>query len=328
MGENRCVSLQQTVRYVSSLVKENDYLSAIKFTDKSTTEVLPTQSKDEFAQQFRINGMASNIYGYGTDILKALDSAIAVLSTVDDTYKKIVFLFTDGESNMKRLNDVVRKYVKQNCKVFTICYGNVDMKVMNGIAKMTNGRSFKIAKVRDFANVFLDVYNELNNFYRISYQPSNCAGLHKISVNALLPVSENGHPTMKLFAADGSYDKSMFTDFADIGTMQLVDIEFEYNKASIDTNFLPVLIDIAEQLLRNQNVRILIAGHTDNVGNADYNQRLSLQRAESIKKYLVTQGVSESRIKTVGYGMMRPIVENDTDDNRKKNRRTEFTVIE
>jgi outer membrane protein OmpA-like peptidoglycan-associated protein/uncharacterized protein YegL len=328
MGENRCVSLQQATRYASTLVKDGDYISAIKFTGKATTEVLPTTDKKEFAEKFRINGMANNIYGNGTNILLALDSALAVLNTVSDEYKKIVFLFTDGESNMSRLREITNKFVKNKCIVFPICYGQVDMRSMNRIANATFGRSFKIKKVRDFAAVFTEVYNELSNFYRVVYQPPECPDLHIVTINTLLPIIQNNRPTKKVFNVETRYDKSMFAEDSEIGTMQLIDIEFEFGKTTIDPNFIHILDDIASQLERNSSVKILIVGHTDNVGNPNSNQKLSEQRAISIKNYLVSKGISRNRIETKGYGMTRPLVDNDTDHNRKKNRRTEFIIIE
>ena len=330
MGEQRCMNLQQAVYYVSRQVNEEDYLSAIKFTDRSTVEVEPTDNKELFRKQFKINGMSSGKYGGGTDILLAIDSAISVLLRGPDDYNKIVILFTDGESNMKRLQNVMKQLVANKCKVFTICYGRVDMKVMRQIANGTFGRTYKIRDVKDFADVFKEIYNTLTNYYKIVYTPLLCADLHKVSVDLELPklnfISSNFRTeSIKL---ETEYDKSVLSDYADIGTMTLLDIEFEYNKAEIDSSSISILLDIAAQLKRNKNVNIQIAGHTDDIGNDDYNQKLSLARANSVKDFLVTKGINKSRIKTIGYGKSQPLFPNDSDENRRKNRRTEFVVVE
>jgi outer membrane protein OmpA-like peptidoglycan-associated protein len=69
-----------------------------------------------------------------------------------------------------------------------------------------------------------------------------------------------------------------------------------------------------------------ISGHTDATGSATYNKKLSEKRAKAVASYLVTQGIDEGRIKSVGYGETKPAINNDTVENRRKNRRVEFKV--
>jgi outer membrane protein OmpA-like peptidoglycan-associated protein len=75
------------------------------------------------------------------------------------------------------------------------------------------------------------------------------------------------------------------------------------------------------------NVVIMIEGHTDGIGTDAVNDKLSLLRAESVKKYLVNNGIKENRIKTQGFGKRRPIASNLTEFGRKLNRRTEIVII-
>jgi len=80
---------------------------------------------------------------------------------------------------------------------------------------------------------------------------------------------------------------------------------------------------VVEYMTHKPSARIRIAGHTDNVGNARANQRLSKKRAEAVRDYLVSQGIDGGRIEAVGYGDERPIAPNDTEEGRQKNRRIE-----
>jgi len=82
---------------------------------------------------------------------------------------------------------------------------------------------------------------------------------------------------------------------------------------------------LASYMSKFQEKEVTIAGHTDNSGNAELNQDLSQQRADFIRNVLVTKGVDESRITTLGYGQSQPIAENTTRDGRQKNRRIEIT---
>jgi OOP family OmpA-OmpF porin len=72
---------------------------------------------------------------------------------------------------------------------------------------------------------------------------------------------------------------------------------------------------------------IIVVGHTDNVGSTAANQRLSLQRAEAVKKYLVSKGIEPNRIYTEGKGPSQPIADNRTPEGRAKNRRVEIEVV-
>lgn len=74
--------------------------------------------------------------------------------------------------------------------------------------------------------------------------------------------------------------------------------------------------------------KLSVAGHTDATGAAEYNQGLSEKRAISVKDYLVSQGVSASRLTTKGFGQTKPVAPNNTLEGRQKNRRVEITIIE
>ena len=72
--------------------------------------------------------------------------------------------------------------------------------------------------------------------------------------------------------------------------------------------------------------KVLIAGHTDGIGNDDYNLELSKRRAESVKGYLVDKGIDGSRIETVGKGESEPVADNETEAARQMNRRVTLTL--
>jgi OOP family OmpA-OmpF porin len=105
----------------------------------------------------------------------------------------------------------------------------------------------------------------------------------------------------------------------------IANLEFDLGKATIRAHSLPSLDKVAE-LLVNKNFSLKLAGHTDNTGSADLNMRLSKDRAESIKAYLVSKGANASRIEATGYGMTQPIATNKTAKGRQQNRRVEFTL--
>jgi outer membrane protein OmpA-like peptidoglycan-associated protein len=87
------------------------------------------------------------------------------------------------------------------------------------------------------------------------------------------------------------------------------------------------LDNLASALKENVTMIIEVAGHTDNVGDAASNLALSQARANSVVTYLVEQGVARERLSAKGYGQNNPLVANDTEENRTKNRRTEFKIL-
>lgn len=103
-------------------------------------------------------------------------------------------------------------------------------------------------------------------------------------------------------------------------------IRFAPNSAEIDSGSLVNLDEIAEIMLAQPAFVLDIEGHTDARGRAELNLRLSQARADACKKYLVSKGVSGSRMESIGYGNMHPIGDNTTDEGRAKNRRTEFRL--
>ena len=78
---------------------------------------------------------------------------------------------------------------------------------------------------------------------------------------------------------------------------------------------------------RFPKLRVELAGHTDNVGDAAANLQLSMDRATKVKEYLISKGVSPDRMTAKGYGQVQPLESNDTPEGRKKNRRTELRII-
>lgn len=104
-------------------------------------------------------------------------------------------------------------------------------------------------------------------------------------------------------------------------------VTFQSASSQLNPAFHDVLNSVALVLKEYEKTMIEVAGHTDSVGNAAYNQGLSRQRAHSVASYLISQGINQQRILTVGYGESRPIASNDTAAGRSKNRRVELTLI-
>ena len=104
-------------------------------------------------------------------------------------------------------------------------------------------------------------------------------------------------------------------------------VTFAFNSANIDPSVYPVLNDVAGVLREYNQTVVEVAGHTDNIGSEEVNQRLSEQRAGAVAQYLQAQGVQQERLITVGGGKRYPIASNDTEAGRAANRRVESTRV-
>ena len=103
-------------------------------------------------------------------------------------------------------------------------------------------------------------------------------------------------------------------------------IVFERKSAVLLAAGKPILDTVAAYLKRNPDVEVTIDGHTDNFGTAEFNNSLSVKRAEATKKYLVSKGVAANRLVTAGFGFTQPIADNKTAEGRKMNRRIEIKI--
>lgn len=113
-------------------------------------------------------------------------------------------------------------------------------------------------------------------------------------------------------------------DLINSGDVLKLYINFETGKSSIKSDSQSIIDELFKMLNNNPTLKILIEGHTDNVGNAASNKTLSEQRATSVKTSLVNMGISADRIKCIGYGQDKPIADNSTEDGKAKNRRVEI----
>jgi outer membrane protein OmpA-like peptidoglycan-associated protein len=107
----------------------------------------------------------------------------------------------------------------------------------------------------------------------------------------------------------------------------LRNIFYDFDKATLRPQSVAELDRLTKLLEMNPKMRIEISSHTDNVGSAAYNEKLSASRALSVVNYLEKKGIRLERLEYKGYGFREPIAPNDTDKGRQLNRRTEFKIL-
>ncbi|GAB3166473.1 hypothetical protein GCM10027291_12150 [Telluribacter humicola] len=140
----------------------------------------------------------------------------------------------------------------------------------------------------------------------------------------LKPTAQVAPPAKKPVA---EVPDSRFENLKPGETIQLDRVYFDQSSYVLRKESYPQLDLLATSLKKTPTLKIEIAGHTDNVGDDRLNQYLSENRALVIASYLRNKGISSTRLVAKGYGSSRPLADNDTEANRARNRRVEFTVV-
>jgi len=155
----------------------------------------------------------------------------------------------------------------------------------------------------------------------------------------LIPEGDTYQVQYKTFSGDVKYDEIAIPNEAGSYTYQftirynpaktftLKDVFFDTGKASLRPESYKTLNEFVELMKAKPALIVEISGHTDNVGSPESNLTLSLQRANAVKNYLISKGISANRIETKGYGDTQAIDTNTTEEGRQKNRRTEVRII-
>ena len=139
---------------------------------------------------------------------------------------------------------------------------------------------------------------------------------------------ENFQPKDIAYCRDGFYANLQVIEQRPSQMPELVslstDVLFDFDKATLRSQYQPDLNRLAETLVKDTTVRVLVWGYTDTAGSADYNQRLSERRAETVARYLQSKGVSRSRMEIKGWGETHLAVQTPDNTPEQRNRRVEL----
>src|SRR5262249_47221762 len=108
--------------------------------------------------------------------------------------------------------------------------------------------------------------------------------------------------------------------------VNMSDVLFDTARYTLKPGAREKLAKISGIVLAHPGLKLEVEGHTDSVGGDTYNQRLSEQRADSVREFLITQGINQDTITSRGFGKTKPVASNDTAAGRQRNRRVEIVV--
>lgn len=141
-------------------------------------------------------------------------------------------------------------------------------------------------------------------------------------------VSENLNLDSLIKVGYKEIHKDLYLVPIEIGqVVRLNNVFFDFDKWDLRAESFLELDRVVKLLSENPAIEIEMSAHTDSRGSDDYNFKLSDNRARSVMNYILSKGIAPSRITSKGYGETKPVVPNDTDENRQLNRRVEFTIL-
>ena len=250
-----------------------------------------------------------------------------------DIYK-IAFLGPEKEFAYRSENDLidgVESFVDIDIKNEQIPLEEARLTLLRGVVIDADTK-------QPIADAHIDLYDIVENMQLLSFE-SDEEGRFLLSLPSGRNYGENINAPEYLFHSENF-------NLPDTATYQVIEqvielnkiavgrsivlnnIFFDFDKSSLKPESITELDKVYELMVSNPEMKVEISGHTDNVGAAEYNKRLSMQRAQVVVNYLQKKGIKKNRMKAMGYGFDRPIDTNETDEGRAHNRRTEFTIID
>jgi len=232
---------------------------------------------------------------------------------------RVVVLITDapyhqsGENGQGTTNftteSIIDKLIQNEIRVFSI----VPPKLVNYhvISRKTRGNYFDIDF--PFSTILDNFSKQLTNLFILTYR----------SDQSVIPDSIE----IALFNPDQSRLVRKVIPIVELGRKLIIEnLLFQTNRFELPPNVDELNI-LADFMISKENISILIEGHTDSIGSDALNDNLSLQRAESVKKYLISKGVDAARMTSHGFGKRKPIASNRDEFGRQLNRRTEIIIV-
>lgn len=131
-----------------------------------------------------------------------------------------------------------------------------------------------------------------------------------------------------VYESDSIFRNILMTPIEVGQRISLDNIYFDFDKATLKPESTPQLDKVYDFLRSNKKVKIQLDGHTCSIGQDDYNQKLSEDRARAVLEYLSKKGVKDKRLSSFGFGETKPIASNDEEATREQNRRVEFVILE
>jgi outer membrane protein OmpA-like peptidoglycan-associated protein len=265
--------------------------------------------------------------GAFSSVKEAIYNSMKIFDKAPIEDPRVLVIFTDGDDNYskRQIGELIYKAKRENINVFIVAFGYPKDESLKEIATNTGGKYYRVYTKEEMISVFRDIYLSLRYRYEFTYHPPKYWGWHTIFADCSVPGRVDANGKDATMVATGEYDTSDL--WKDVGDEFTLPILFDFDKYVIKPESLQLIDEIVDAMMSRPRLRLEIQGHTDNSGSMEYNQTLSERRASAVYNEIIARGIDADRLRWVGFGMSRPISINDTEENRAKNRRTNFVVL-
>lgn len=220
-------------------------------------------------------------------------------------------------------SDIVRFKLKEEVKPNPVVL--ISGNVINAKTKQPIAASILYQFLSDGTNAGMASSNPANGSYKIVLPYGKNYGF-MAAADGFMAVSDNMDLTT--VSSYMEINRDLYLVPIEVGEIvRLNNIFFETAKSELKSESFPELDRVVKYMIDNPSMEIEMAGHTDNVGADAANSTLSNDRANAVKTYITSKGITENRIVAKGYGESKPIASNDSDEGRQQNRRVEFTIL-
>lgn len=302
-----------------SLKRPVDVIALTAFHRK-ITRVFPlsTDTKEmiKLFREYHKHGL-----GLYTTAYDGIMQALRELEAVPIHDIRVLIVFADGDENHStaRASAIYEYAARNNISIYGVGFGYARDEELESLCLYTGGKYYRAFTKADLMNILLDIWRSLRNYYLVHYVPPQYDGLHE----AIVHVEVTDADTLR---ARGIYDRSALNPLDPTDEFSRP-ILFAYNRADIDSASMYIIDEIADNMDRFERVELEVQGHTDNIGGEEFNMRLSIARAESVRDALVQRGITPRRLRIRGFGLTQPVAPNDSEENRARNRRTVFRIL-
>jgi outer membrane protein OmpA-like peptidoglycan-associated protein len=336
MGEDRALIMQEGIDKLIREKHPKDSVALIRYDSKVILNSLMTTHTNTLINKNTKNGLQG--FGGATALLDAAHEGIMQVARDYSGKKRVLILFTDGLENSSFItkNELIQDARLHHVNIYVIAFGEiVDEEFLKEIAYSTGGGYYHIYQTHYFMDIFRDVYKKIHHYYTIKFKPPK-EGAYKATITFCndkikpIEIDFNTKPVFKdekpviILKESGVTDLNTSPEEGDIKHLEIL---FEFGSQKIVENLTPIIEEVANYLIKYPTVEIELHGHTDNVGNEEFNQQLSEKRALEVKNSLLKYGINPLRINTKGFGENSPIANNNREKGRRLNRRTEMIII-
>jgi outer membrane protein OmpA-like peptidoglycan-associated protein/uncharacterized protein YegL len=353
MQGNPINNLEKSLKKLIENKHPDDRISVVKFDDSIVIAAPLIKDKDQLLKQIKFNEFEK--YNGSTALYAAGDQGLQTLDSSKNN--KMIILFTDGydnssfpyyETHSVTAQQLVRKARKEEAKFNIVSFGGeTNETAMKFMALLSGGKFYNIRNHKHISQVMSEIPKLTRRYYEISYTPKVADGFRTIELVYNNNVNAYSKTTTQI-CTDESYDLDNleqkfqkagnsnpifdtlknFSKLKPISEPQVV-VLFNFNEAIILKQFEPKLEKYLKYLNKNPKSEAIIMGHTDSKGTIEACVSLSKERADEIKDYFIKNGISNSRIKTIGFGKSHPIWKDEKQEYQaKENRRVEIVIME